>query len=51
MNPTLAVALISLAKEVVLAWMDMQGKTEITKDDLVTKTPDAILAEMGITVK
>lgn len=39
---------IPAAKEIILMIMDMQGKTSITRDDLVALSPDDILAQMGI---
>ena len=44
----IAALAIPFAKEIIIAWMEMQGKTSVTIDDLKTLSPDDILAEMGI---
>jgi len=51
MNPMIMIALITMLKEAVLLFMDLSGKTEIKKEDLVTKSPEDILAELGISLE
>lgn len=39
---------LTLSKELIVAYMQMVGKTTITLEELKTKSPKDILAEMGI---
>lgn len=43
----LAIA-IPFAKDVIVWYMEMTGKTEISLADLKAKTPDELLAEVGV---
>jgi hypothetical protein len=43
----LAIA-IPFAKDVIVWYMEMTGRTEITLADLKAKTPDELLAEVGV---
>lgn len=42
---------IPFAREVMLWYMDVTGKKEITLDDLKAKSPDELLAEVGVVLK
>lgn len=48
MPAAVIIAMMSLVKEGMLAYMEMQGKDSITKDDLMTQSPEQLLAMMGI---
>lgn len=41
---------LPLLKQAVLAYMEITGKTTLTKADLEAQSPDDILADMGIKV-
>ena len=47
LGPILSVAL-PFARDLVAWWMETSGKTEITLADLKAKTPDELLAEVGV---
>lgn len=50
--PAIALQIASIAlpfaKDIIVAWMQASGKTEVTLAELQTKSPDEILKEMGI---
>ena len=48
MGAAIAAIAIPFAREIIVMWMEAQGKTEITLADLKTISPDEILAQMGI---
>jgi hypothetical protein len=50
MNPMIAIALITAIQALVKTYFDLSGKTTltITKEDLDTKSPDEILAGLGV---
>lgn len=48
-GPILAVAL-PFARDLVAWYMEMSGKKSITIDELKAKTPDELLAEVGVTL-
>ncbi len=39
---------LGLSKELIVAYMEMMGKTSISIEDLKTKSPKDLLKEMGI---
>jgi len=39
---------VPFIKDAVIWYMEMSGKTEITLADLKAKTPDELLAEVGV---
>ena len=46
-GPILAIAL-PFAKDLIAWWMETSGKTSITLADLKAKSPDELLAEVGV---
>lgn len=50
MDATTAIVLISAMKEITLLFMELHGKEHISKEELVAKTPEEILKELGIGV-
>lgn len=48
MPAAILAVLLPFAKDVVVWYMTMAGKTEITLADLKAKTPDELLKEVGV---